>query len=136
MRVDIADGKRNVMRLGELETEVMGVMWRARTPMKVRDVVEVLPGTKVLAYTTVMTVLDNLHLKHMVTRAREGRAYAYRPAISREQHSANLIEAAAGGLGQRTGALLNFIDRLTPREVDDLRDALTSRADSSSGNQP
>ena len=52
--------------LGELEPAVMDMLWRADRPFKVRDVVDRLP--RALAYTTVMTVLDNLHRKASVQR--------------------------------------------------------------------
>ena len=48
---------------------------RALTPAEVRAEL----GAD-LAYTTVMTVLTRLHDKGVLTRARDGRAYAYRPA--------------------------------------------------------
>jgi predicted transcriptional regulator len=65
--------------LGELEAAVMDVLWRAERPTKVRDVLERLDTGKPLAYTTVLTVLDNLHRKGWVQRELHGRAYHYRP---------------------------------------------------------
>ena len=51
-------------------------------PLSVRDVLDELRGERTLAYTTVMTVIDNLHRKGWLTRHQEGRAYLYRPAAS------------------------------------------------------
>ena len=51
----------------------MDVLWRAQGPLKVREVLERLDTGRVLAYTTVMTVLDNLHRKDWVTRERDGK---------------------------------------------------------------
>ena len=62
---------------GELESAVMDRLWAADRPMSVREVLEDLRGERRLAYTTVMTVLDNLHRKGWVTRHQEGRAYLY-----------------------------------------------------------
>jgi len=50
----------------------------------VHDVQRVLAGKRQLAYTTVMTVLDRLAKKQVVTRRKAGRAFLYTPAISRE----------------------------------------------------
>ena len=47
----------------------------------VRDLHASFPG---IAYTTVMTTLDRLHAKGMLDRSKEGRAYLYRPRVSRE----------------------------------------------------
>lgn len=67
---------------GHLEREVMEVMWRVDTAT-VRDVQERLP--RAAAYTTVMTTLDRLFKKGFVDRVRQGRAFVYRAAHSREQ---------------------------------------------------
>ncbi len=45
-----------------------------------------------LAYTTVLTVLDRLRRKQVVTRERHGRAFIYRPLVSREQMRARALE--------------------------------------------
>lgn len=69
--------------LPELELEVMKVLW-SMEDATVGDVQEELEPQRPLAYTTVMTVLDRLTRKHVVTRRKQGRGYVYRPALSRE----------------------------------------------------
>ena len=44
----------------------------------------VVAESKPLAYTTVMTVLDRLAKKNLVTRHKVGRAFVYAPGISRD----------------------------------------------------
>ena len=44
-----------------------------------------LAAHKPLAYTTVMTMLDRLARKQMVSRRKVGRSFVYTPLISREQ---------------------------------------------------
>ena len=78
-------------RLGELEATVMDVLWSGDGPMSVRDVRDVLGVDRRLAYTTVMTVLDNLHRKGYVERVMRGRAYQYRPAFTRSRASAEAM---------------------------------------------
>jgi len=72
-------------QLGGLETKVMEVLWEASSPLSVREVHDVLSESADLAYTTVMTVLDRLAKKHILLRDREGKAWLYRAAASREQ---------------------------------------------------
>ena len=67
---------------GHLERDVMEVMWQAETA-SVRDVQRRLP--RQAAYTTVMTTLDRLFKKGFVERVRQGRAFVYQAAYSREQ---------------------------------------------------
>lgn len=68
--------------LGPLESEVMDVLW-IRGRSNVREVVEGLQ--RPLAYTTVMTTLDRLFKKGMLSREKADRAFFYLPALSREQ---------------------------------------------------
>ncbi len=50
----------------------------------VAEVREAVAAAKPLAYTTVMTVLDRLAKKNVVTRHKVGRAFVYAPRISRD----------------------------------------------------
>jgi BlaI family penicillinase repressor len=50
----------------------------------VSEVRSVVAAAKPLAYTTVMTVLDRLSRKNMVSRRKVGRAYLYVPGMSRD----------------------------------------------------
>lgn len=61
----------------------MKVLWKLEDAT-VGDVQEELRPARPLAYTTVMTVLDRLTRKHVVTRRKQGRGYVYKPALSRE----------------------------------------------------
>jgi predicted transcriptional regulator len=74
-----------MLQLGALESKVMEVLWNASSPLSVREVHDSLSPTADLAYTTVMTVLDRLAKKHVLLRDRDGKAWLYRPAASREQ---------------------------------------------------
>ncbi len=71
-------------QLGGLETKVMDVLWGTSAPLSVREVHDALAPASDLAYTTVMTVLDRLAKKQMLTRERDGKAFLYRPAQTRE----------------------------------------------------
>ena len=51
---------------------------------KVRDVRELVAPSRALAYTTVMTILDRLARRGVVTRSKEGRAFVYAPSVSRD----------------------------------------------------
>jgi predicted transcriptional regulator len=50
----------------------------------VRDVRSLVAEAKPLAYTTVMTVLDRLARRNMVSRRKAGRAFVYAPQMSRD----------------------------------------------------
>ena len=115
-------------RLGELERAVMEQLWDSvalrPTGSTVRDVLDALPAERDLAYTTVMTVLDRLAKKELVTRERDGRAWRYLPAGTRESLTAEMMRASLGDVADRRAALLHFLDGATPEELHDLRAAL------------
>lgn len=64
--------------LGHLELEAMRMIW-SKEKCTVRDVMENLSKKKLLAYTTVMTVMDNLYKKGFVTRIKIKKTYHYTP---------------------------------------------------------
>ena len=113
-------------QFGELEAVVMDRLWSWDWPVVVRDVLEDLQRDRTIAYTTVMTVLDNLYRKGFVIREKDGRAYRYRPANTREEHTASLMEQALAGGGDRGTALLHFVERMPAAEIARLREALNS----------
>jgi len=121
--------------LGELEAQVMDRLWSADAPQSVRQVLDALPQDRHRAYTTVMTVLDNLHRKGLAYRERVGRAWHYRPAQSREAHTAALMEDALATGGDRTAALMHFFEQLPPKEAQQLRALLDRPADDSGESQ-
>lgn len=111
-------------RFGELEEQVMLRLWAAATPLSVREVREALRPDRELAYTTVMTVLDKLHRKGEVRRRLDGRAYRYEPVLTREAHTAALMRDDWLSGGGRAGALVHFVEGMSPEQTDALRDAL------------
>jgi predicted transcriptional regulator len=109
--------------LGELERAVMARLWAAPGPLTVREVHDQLE--RELAYTTVMTVLGRLAKKGVVRQERDGKAYRYAAASTREQMAAELMLDALGDVGEdRTAALVAFVDRVGPEEAATLRAAL------------
>lgn len=119
-------------RLGALEADVMQHLWVANRPLLVREVLDELNSggrDKVLAYTTVMTVLENLHRKGFVSRDKDGRAFRYAPTMSREEHTAELMDGVLSGSTDRGSALLYFVERMSPDELAELREALSRLAE-------
>ncbi len=110
---------------GELETVVMDRVWnRDPDTVTVRDIYEELSGERQIAYTTVMSTMDNLHTKGWLEREREGRAYRYRAVLNREEHTARLMREALDGGGRSDLVLNYFIEQISADESDRLREAL------------
>src|SRR5580700_255513 len=83
-------------RFGELEAVIMDRLWEWGRPALVREVVDALHDDRAPAYTTVMTVMENLHRKGWLRRERDGRAWRYEPASSRSSYTAALMSEALG----------------------------------------
>ena len=66
--------------LTPLELDIMKAVWRS-CPIAVRDVQESIRPARILAYTTVMTIMDRLHSKGFLNRTLRGRTHYYEPAI-------------------------------------------------------
>src|SRR5258708_6480216 len=74
---------RGVLRhLGPLEQGLLEALW-LRGTATVRELLQ--DGYQDLAYTTVMTTLDRLYKKNLLTREAEGRAFRYAPRVTREE---------------------------------------------------
>jgi len=103
----------------------MEQLWNAADGATVREVHTALEADREIAYTTVMTVLDRLAKKELVTRAREGRAWHYSAASTREALSAQAMRHTVDRLEtDRRAAMLHFLDDASPEEIDDLKSAL------------
>ena len=77
--------------LGELEARVMRRIWDRDGPVTVRDITDDLRRDRPIAYTTVMTVMDNLRKKGWLRRTDRGRAYRYEPIVSGDEYSADVM---------------------------------------------
>jgi predicted transcriptional regulator len=80
---------------GPLEVRVLEAPWSRDTEASVRDVQVLFPNT---AYTTLMTTLDRLHRKGVLTRVKSGRAYLYRPRCTRDELVSELAVTTFGAL--------------------------------------
>jgi len=102
----------------------MDRLWAREGPATVREVLSDLAQDRKLAYTTVMTVMDNLHRKGVLTRDLDGRAYRYSPLRTKDDYTAELIAEVLADSGDRMAPLLRFVEHMTPQEVTLLRASL------------
>lgn len=118
-------------QLGPLEQRVLDGLW-SKGEATVRELIE--HCCPELAYTTVMTTLDRLFKKGLLTRSEEGRAFRYLPRFSREelhreaagQALRQLLDASPASslplsflveiLGERDAHLLDDLGELVERK--------------------
>ena len=115
--------------LGELELEVMEVIWEQETAT-VATVLETLNQTgKALAYTTVMTVMSRLAEKGWLVAEKQGRAFLYHPSYSRQEAEAQAVGGILRNLIADFGevAVAQFVkelDDIAPEQLERLADLL------------
>ncbi|WP_433891586.1 BlaI/MecI/CopY family transcriptional regulator [Streptomyces sp. CA-111067] len=110
--------------LGDLEDAIMTRVWEWNRPVTVREVLEDLSRERTIAYTTVMTVMDNLRQKGWLRREAEGRAYRYEAVSTRAAYSAALMNEAWSASDNPAAALVHFFGMMSPEQREAVRDAL------------
>jgi len=111
--------------IGSLEADILSVVWD-KGQTTVRAVYETLRERRTIAYTTVMTVMNNLVKKHLLSQDKSKIAYVYTPAIPGREVAQTVLESVVHKLvNDRTGTavsmLLGLDKDLTPEQVDELR---------------
>ncbi len=115
----IREKKDAPARLGDLEAEVMAVVWE-KGEATVQEVKNSLEPGRSPAYTTVMTVMSRLAGKRILERHKRGRAYVYRPATAQEKLAGSMLRALIGRLygGSSAHAIAHLISGIPAPEED------------------
>jgi len=119
--------------LGTLEEKVMDALWM-RSPLAVREVCKLLRGDHEPAYTTVMTTLDRLFKKGMLLRHKDGIAFVYEPALSKDDYRRRVLERTIADLVTKKAdadpVLAAFVDaaaNVDEANLDRLEDLIAER---------
>jgi predicted transcriptional regulator len=102
-------GPRDLFGIGSLEAEIMTVVWDIDRSVKVREVYERMrlahPGEE-RAYTTVMTVMNNLVKKKLLRVSKKERTYAYWPTLGRKDLVLSLLAKVRPMAGESWKSIL------------------------------
>jgi predicted transcriptional regulator len=118
-----------VRGFGDLEAVIMHRVWEHGKPVTVRDLFDELSAERTIAYTTVMSTMDNLHRKGWLGRVKEGKAYRYTATASREEYSARLMREALDAGGDTEAVLSHFVAQIDSGESEALRSVLRKLRD-------
>jgi predicted transcriptional regulator len=113
---------------GELEAVVMDRLWAMGGSGTVRDVLEQLQQDRPIAYTTVLSTMDNLYRKGHLTRAREGKAHRFHTVFSHSEHTAALMRQALNTDNDSEAVLTHFVGEMTEDELARLHQVLRRRS--------
>jgi BlaI family transcriptional regulator, penicillinase repressor len=88
--------RHSILDLAPLELECLSVLW----PMgegTVGDIHRALAASRPRAYTTVLTIMDRLAQKEIVTRRKVGKAFHYQARLSAEEARLKAVEKIVQG---------------------------------------
>src|SRR5258706_8256057 len=83
--------RHSILDLAPLELECMSALWPLGEGT-VRDIHRQLGVSRRRAYTTIMTIMDRLAQKGIVTRRKVGRAYRYQASLSAGDARVSAVE--------------------------------------------
>jgi len=107
---------------GELEGDVLAVLWAEGRPLTPGDVHAAL-GSE-LAYTTVATILGRLHDKGLVERDKSGRTHTYRATGDESEVVRAGFQSVLTRSHDRRALLQGFVDSLTEEDEATIRELL------------
>jgi predicted transcriptional regulator len=111
------DRRRSILDLAPFELDCMNALWPLGEAT-VKQVQESLMARRPRAYTTIMTILDRLAQKGIVSRRKVGRAYLYRASlqVNEAQQSAvqQLVTGFFGGSREALAAHLSGAEAPLP----------------------
>ena len=113
--------------MGELEREVMSVLWDGDDWLTPRMVLDRLDLDPPVVYSTVMTILRRLWKKGVVNRQRAGKAFSYRPVVGQGEQTAARMTELLEATGDPEAALTHFLASLDVRRRRQLRKLLDDR---------
>ncbi|MEU0335086.1 BlaI/MecI/CopY family transcriptional regulator [Streptomyces sp. NPDC006193] len=117
-----ARGRAERRSAGELESEVLAVLWAAERPLTPAEIQAGIGGR--LAYNTVHTILTRLYDKGMVLRDADGRRGAYRAAKNAAEVTAAAMREALDRGPDPIAALRQFVTGLSAEEERAVRELL------------
>jgi BlaI family transcriptional regulator, penicillinase repressor len=124
--------RRSILDLAPFELDCMNALWPLGEAT-VKQVQESLMARRPRAYTTIMTILDRLAQKGIVSRRKVGRAYMYRASLlaAEAQQSAvqQLVAGFFGGSREALAAHLTGTRAATPVRVEHVIPAAVVKSD-------
>jgi BlaI family penicillinase repressor len=112
------------------ELRIMKVIW-GKESATVREVCQILSQEKPTAYTTVLTLMTILEQKGALAHFCSGRAYVYRPVLSKDQATRNQVEDVIqrffDGKAEKLIASVLQNDMTDPMLLESVKDLIESR---------
>ena len=109
------------------ELEILRILWQD-SPLTGREVMEILNRRRVRAYTSVMSLLNVMTDKGMLTRKPQGRGFVYAPKANRKKTTRRLLADLLGRAFEGSASLMvaHLLEEAhpTPQELAEIRRAI------------
>ena len=113
------------------ELEVLRVIWE-RGPSTVREVMTVLNRDRPRAYTSVMSLMNVMVEKGLLSAKPKGRAFIYSAEISQAKTQSEIVKDLLGRVfdGSATALVAHLLDQAKPdsEELDEIRETIAEFA--------
>jgi BlaI family penicillinase repressor len=107
--------------------QVLAVLWE-RGAATVRDVMDVMPDGKTRAYTTILSVMQVMEKKGLVSHVTEGNAHIYQARYSRQKVTGPLLRGLVKQIfgGNAATALQHLLaeDGVSRQELDEIKEII------------
>jgi predicted transcriptional regulator len=119
--IDFKPGMQGLNKvLGNLESDIMDIVWQKDCEVCVRDVFEELASRREIAYTTVMTIMGRLSDKKILNKRKEGNTSYFLPVQTRDEFTqgvvGNVVDSLLEDFAEAT--LSHFISRVSRNDRD------------------
>jgi predicted transcriptional regulator len=111
----------------DLELQILGVLWR-HGPSGVRQVLELMPDGKKRAYTSILSVMQVMEKKGLLTHATQGNAHVYRPAVSEKDIIGGALKQFVRNVlaGSKAAAIQHLLQGTSEAELAEIRQLIAS----------
>lgn len=122
------------MAFGPLEIQVLEALWERASASSVHDIQPYIPGC---AYTTVMTTMDRLFQKGVLSREKHGRCFVYSAIQTRDAQITSIAESWTKSMlpsdskmaGPVLSRFLEAVVKRDPQLADELEQMIRDRRD-------
>ncbi len=119
-----------------LELQALSVLWE-RGPSTVRELLAAMPDGKERAYTTLLSVMQNMEKKGLVERSKQGAAHVYRPKQNQRQTLGPMLQGLLRNVfgGSVSNVMQHLIAEtdVSEEELSEIRRIIDAKKSSSNG---
>ena len=130
--------KQSIPRPAGLELQILGVLWD-REQATAREVLEALPDGKPRAYTTVLSAMQSMEKKGLLSRSSKGVAHLWKALVTREEITGPILQNLAQNVfgGRISGIFQQLLggEDISREEIDQLREMIDAHDSNQGGSK-